>query len=375
MRIVFICNEYPPRPHGGIGTFVQAVTRGLADKGHLITVVALGKNENEETVGPIRLVTLRGSRLPYVGNLVSRIRLRNWLSDRAKAHQIDVIEAPDYMGLLPLGVNGCPVVIRLHLSDTAVNLAAGQRLSRGVSLYERRTLVANPNWIGVSQHILDLTRSTFGVSPKRSAIVYNSVAPTPARLPEIPGLPTNFVLYAGAVSRRKGAVVLAQALRELMANRTDLHVVYAGGIYREGGRAISEEVLEVLGASLAERVHFLGHIDREKVLACMMRARIFAFPSNLEAFGLVALEAMDCGVPIVCTNAPPLPELVEHGVTGLLADPTSPRDFTEKIAALLNDSALGNRLASKARSMVAERFSLEKCLEGSERFYQECLQP
>ena len=49
----------------------------------------------------------------------------------------------------------------------------------------------------------------------------------------------------------------------------------------------------MLGASLAERVHFLGHIDREKVLACMMRATIFAFPSNLEACPLVALEAME----------------------------------------------------------------------------------
>ena len=64
-------------------------------------MVALGAKNDEETAGPIRLVTLRGSPLPYIGNLISRIRLCGWLSKRAKAQQIDIIEAPDYMGLLP----------------------------------------------------------------------------------------------------------------------------------------------------------------------------------------------------------------------------------------------------------------------------------
>lgn len=374
MKIAFLCNEYPPRPHGGIGTFVHAVTHGLAKKGHLVTVVALGKKDNEEIADSIRMVTVRSSQLPFIGNLISRIRLHRWLSNQAKAQQIDIIEAPDYMGLLPLGVSGCPVVIRLHLSDTAVNLAAGQRCGPGISFYERRTLIANSNWIGVSRYILDLTQSTFGVSPKRSVVVYNSVEPTPSFLPEISGLPTTFVLYAGAVSRRKGAILLAEALRELMTRRPDLHLVYAGGIYKEEGRPISERVLEVLGPKLAERVHFLGHIDREKVLACMMRATIFAFPSNLEAFGLVALEAMGCGLPIVCTNAPPLTELVEDGVTGLLANPSSPGDFAEKIAFLLNDLNLRNRLVRNGRKIVAERFTLDRCLSESEHFYHQCLQ-
>jgi glycosyltransferase involved in cell wall biosynthesis len=88
---------------------------------------------------------------------------------------------------------------------------------------------------------------------------------------------------------------------------------------------------------------------------------------------LVVLEAMSCGVPVVCTKNPPGPELVEHGVNGLLADPLVPDDFRNKIAYLLDHPDEAARLAENARLVVAERFSLDKCISSTERFYEECL--
>jgi len=373
MKIVLICNEYPPRPHAGIGTFVATLARGLYGRGHRVTVVGLGAANEESDDGGIRVATLQRSRLRYVGNMISRIHLRRWLSAYVKAGQVDVIEVPDAEGLLPFGVDGCAVVIRLHQTFTGVELLARRRIAPGISFYERRTLISNSNWIGVSHHILGLTKTLFGVSPKRSVVVYSPIAPPPSHLPEMSGLPANYVLYAGHVCRRKGALVLAEAAREFMTPRPDLHLVYAGGILDEGSRPILEEIREVVGPKLSDRVRFLGHVEPESVLACMIRARIFALPTRIESFGLVVLEAMNCGLPVVFTKDPPGPEIVEDGVTGLLADPTSPRDFSEKITRLLDDPALAGRLAANARRVVAERFSVERCVEATERFYEECL--
>ena len=75
---------------------------------------------------------------------------------------------------------------------------------------------------------------------------YNCAGPTPSRLPEILGLPTNFVLYAGPFLAEKGQLVLAQALRELMTSRSDLHLVYAGGIYRKGGAPFPKKFFKCL---------------------------------------------------------------------------------------------------------------------------------
>ncbi|MGH9682783.1 MAG: glycosyltransferase family 4 protein [Candidatus Acidiferrales bacterium] len=374
MKIALICNEYPPRPHGGIGTFVQTLARALHLCGHDVTVVGLGAKDEETTDCGVRVITLRTNKLKFVGNFISRIRLRRWLSSRVKSGQIDVIEVPDYLGLLPFGVPGCAVVVRLHISGTAIFAQAGKKIGRGIHFYERRTLAANSNWIAVSQFIFDSTKSLFGVSPRRWARIYNPVSPIPSHLPVVPELPSNFVLYAGQVTRRKGAVVLAHAARELMMARPDLHLVYVGGeMAIDGGRPVFDEIQETVGPELAPRLHILGRLDHDAVLTCMQRAKMYAFPSRLEALPLVVLEAMSCGLPIVCTSEPPGPEMVEDGVNGLLADPTSPHDFAEKIARLLDDPALAGRLAATAKRTVAERFSLDRCLDETEQFYRECL--
>jgi glycosyltransferase involved in cell wall biosynthesis len=375
VNIIFVCDEYPPRPHGGIGTFVQTLARALCCKGHGVTVVCLGEADEESSDDGIVVAGLRRSRVRYVGNLISRLRLYRWLAARVKSGEVDVVEAPDYMGPLPFGLKGCPTVIRLHLSSTAICIKAGKKIPKGISFYERRTLSSNSNWIAVSRYSMDLTKDTFGVSPKRSAVVYYPLPPAPSLLPEAQSLPANYVLYAGQMSYRKGALVLAEAARDVMHDWPDLHLVYVGGgISADGGRPISEHIRETVGPALAERVHFLGHLERERVLACMARARVFALPSRLETLGIVFLEAMALGVPVVCMKCPPGPEIVQDGVNGLLADPTSPKDVADKIRRLLDDPILASRLGRNGRRMVNERFSVERCVQETERFYGECIE-
>jgi glycosyltransferase involved in cell wall biosynthesis len=374
MKITLLCNEYPPRPHGGIGTFVQTIARAFSALGHKVTVVGLGGATEESRDGEIRIVSLAGSKTRFIGNLISRLRLRKWLYSEAKAGNIDVIEVPDYLGLLPFGARGCCTVVRLHVSTTAICLQAGLKIPRGITFYERRTLLANSNWVGVSQYILDSTKEIFGVSPQRSVRIYNPVPSAPTQLPDVPGLPENFVLYAGQISKRKGALVLAEAGRELLANRPELHLVYVGGeVLLPGARSIAEQAKDIVGPALAARVHFLGRVNREQVLTCMRRAKVYAFPSSLEALPLVVLEAMSCGLPVVCTSAPPGPEIIEDGVSGLLADPANPKDFSKQIGRLLDDPSLANRLADSGRRAIAERFTLERCISETLGFYKECI--
>jgi glycosyltransferase involved in cell wall biosynthesis len=373
MKIMLICNEYPPCPHGGIGTFVQTIARRLEGRGQEVTVVGLGITNEERMDGKILVVTLKESRYPVVGNLISRLRLRQWLLPRVKAGQIDVIEAPEYLGLLPFKIAGCAVVIRLHLSHTSIYRHAGHKIPKGIAWYEKRTLASNRNWIAVSKHIFESTKEIFGVFPLRSAIIYNPAPEAPCQVPDVEGLPPNYVLYVGQVSRRKGALLLAEAAKEFMATRPNLHLIYVGPeSFPEGSLAISDQIRQIVGPELAERVHFVGRVSHEAVLAYMLRATVFGFPSTLEAFSIVVLEAMYCGLPVVCTSTGSGPEIIQDGINGFLADPTSPHDFSQKIARLLDDPVLARRLASSARKTISERFSVELCAEQTEQFYEIC---
>ncbi|HVM61578.1 MAG TPA: glycosyltransferase family 4 protein [Verrucomicrobiae bacterium] len=371
MKIVLLCNEYPPRPNAaGIGVTVQTLARGLSQRGHDVTVVGLGESDEEHFDFDVRVITLRTINLRYLGGLISRVKLRRWLTAYVKAEQIDIVEAPDSLGLLPFGLKGCPVAIRLHLSFTAVEKIAGERAGPGVSFYERRTLAANRNWIPISDYVMSLTESTFGISAERSMKIRSALPPPPPEMPTAPSLPENYILYAGNVCRRKGADVLAKAARRVMAERPDLHLVYVGGVLNENGRTASELVREIVGPELTPRVHFLGRLERGQVLACMAGARVFAFPSQIESLALVVVEAMSCGTPVVFTKLPPGPEIVQDGVTGLLADPRSPDDFADKIVRILDDPELAGRLGRAARD-AAQSFSVEQCISSTERFYEE----
>jgi len=374
MKIALLCDRYPPRPHTGIGAFVQILARGLHQRGHVITVVEIGDGYGETSDQGVPVFTLPRARLRWAGNLITRLRLRKWLAARARSGGIEIIETPDYPGFLPFGVGGCTAVVRLHQSSTVSHLLAGLTMSPGINFYEKRTLSANRNWIGVSSHILGLTQRAFGLSPRRYAVIHNGIGPLPASA-AVPNLPPRFVLYAGQVSQRKGSLVLAEAARTFLPRHPGVHLVYAGGCLPEPGVSpIDQQILETVGDDLAQRVHFLGQLTREQTLACMRRAAAFVFPALIDCFPLVVLEAMSAGVPVVFTSNPPGPEMIEDGVSGLLADPSRGRDFGNKTCRLLAEPEFAARLGAQGRKRVAERFSLEQCLDATERFYAECLQ-
>ena len=196
---------------------------------------------------------------------------------------------------------------------------------------EKRTLACHKNWIAVSKYILQTTLAEYNVKPARASIVYNPL-PEPKKSAESPfRVPEDFVLTAGTVRDGKGAYVLAEAAVSFLAEHPGLHLVYIGDIVEENGLRSDERIRRILGKPLADRVHFTGPIDHDSVLACMKRAKVFAFPSKLEAFGLVPVEAMSCGVPVVYSKLHAGPEIIDDGITGLLADPYDPNDVAEKV--------------------------------------------
>jgi glycosyltransferase involved in cell wall biosynthesis len=357
---VLVCNEYPPRPHGGIGSFVRTLAEGLVGAGHEATVVGWGRDAGQREERGVRVVTLPESRLRGVAWLLNRVRLHRWLEAEARAGRIDLVEVPEFQGLLPFRFSACPVVVRLHLAALAIDQQAGKRTPVLVRWCERRTLASHGNWIAVSRYVLDLTRKTFGLEPVRGEVVYNAVSVPPGEPSEASCPP--YLLYAGAISERKGALVLAEACREILVEHPDLELVYAGGISEDGPVRLDSRISALLGRPLSSRVRFLGRLPHGRVLALMRGARICVFPSRLEAFSLVPLEAMACGSPVVYTTACSGPEAIDHDETGLLADPTSASDVARQIRRLLGDPGLRARLAERARQVVSERFSLERCL-------------
>jgi glycosyltransferase involved in cell wall biosynthesis len=374
MKIGYICNEYPPSPHGGIGTFVHIMAHAMKARGHAVTVVGLGQHADIRYDDGVRVVTLSTAHTRRISWFVNRWRFRQWIAGETARGHLDIVETPEFGGMLPFPSYACPVVVRLHLSARVIAACSGNKTSWSLKTCESNTLRRNPNWIAVSQYVLHQTSATFGLTPGASVVIHN-----PASLPQredgihLLDLPHQFVLYAGTVSARKGAYTLAAAARRFLPHHPEVHLVYAGAIATDDGVPADRRIYQILGPELAPRVRFLGQVCRATVAACMRRARLFAFPSTLEAFGLVAAEAMLSGLPVVVSNNGPFPEFVENEQTGLMVPPERPEALSLAIENLLEHPDFASTLGGRAAKIMSGRFSLDRCVSATEAFYAQAL--
>ncbi len=124
-----------------------------------------------------------------------------------------------------------------------------------------------------------------------------------------------------------------------------------------------------MSAASADDVLALG--EQEDVRQFLSIADLFLLPSATESFGLAALEAMACDVPVVASRVGGLPEVIEHGVTGFLHPPDDIDGMAASGLAVLTDPELSARIAATARRAVHDRFCAEKIVPLYERFYED----
>lgn len=383
MKVGLVCNEYPPAPHGGIGTFVSTFAKGLVSAGHKVLVVGISDNEARWNDNGVEVVMLRRHRVRKIGWLLDRIALRSWLQNQVRRGKCDIVETPDFDGLLPFGVCGVPSVARLHMSSTAIAKSSGRHARMRTMWCERRTLCLTRNWIAVSRYAAEITKSAFRSSgPERINVVYNPIEEVGWSSSQASMLPQRFILHAGYVSEMKGALRLAEAARDFLRGDDKFHVVFAGTVLAEGDRPstgaagerrLDDVIRNAIGPLLAKRCHFLGHVDREVVRGLMRAASAFVFPSRLETFGLVVAEAMLEGCPVVVPNWAPFNEYVVHENNGLLCDGMDPRSIAAAVNRVLANPEWARRLGDAAQATVRTRFSVETCVAESVRFYEQCI--
>jgi alpha-maltose-1-phosphate synthase len=185
-------------------------------------------------------------------------------------------------------------------------------------------------------------------------------------------LPGPFVLFVGRLASNKGLLMLIDAFAELARDDPTGHLVVVG---EDGGMRPAIEA-RVRSHDLGRRVHLLGHLDDERLVAAAYReARLTALPSDYEAFGLVLLESLARGTPVVATRVGGIPEVVEDGRAGLLVTPGSVFELTRALHALWADPDLARRFGDYGRTQVVPRFTWETLADRLDALYRELVRP
>lgn len=195
---------------------------------------------------------------------------------------------------------------------------------------------------------------------------FDSLPPPGLFRETFPAVTGPFLLFLGRVSPQKGLDLLLKALRDIHTRRPDLWLVIAGPDYREH-RAVMERLARDLG--VAHRVLFTGLLDHLPKLAAFVDAELFVLPSYAENFGLVIIEALACGLPVVTSDQVNIHQELADARAATIVECTV-GSVVAGIESALADPALRARTRLEGPALVRARYTWDAIVPGLITKYQ-----
>lgn len=385
-RMVYVSWEYPPLFGGGIGTYVHAMSRILAARGHAVTVITVGgtapAREVRDGVTIVRLPTTPGGIGPLADLRLWQLRslaVAELLGKLARGG-IDVIEFADYRGegveyLKSTRPGERPLcVLRLHAPLCVLNeFSPGQPRNVLLEQYELEGVRLADRIVCPSQVLADhvrrhLSRPDLPVDlspyPADSAFLSAAAGCAAAASEE--------VLFVGRYQELKGAGTLAQAAAAFLSACPGARLTMIGGdTDRRPGESMKGIVRALIPRGLAERAALLDRMPREQLAERYAAARVCVFPSHFENFPNTCLEAMSLGRPVIGTTQTGMQEIIEDGVSGFLIPPNDVGALAAKLTRVwgMADEEL-RRIGAAARRRMVERYHPDVVAAEVEELYR-----
>jgi glycosyltransferase involved in cell wall biosynthesis len=318
----------PPKGYGGIEWIVSSLAEGLVRRGHEVTLFASGG-----TVTSAELVSTYAE--------PPSEKLGDWPIEAAAvfdAYQqrgrFDIIHDHTLLGLLQGSMAAQPVVHTVHGTVTPVVRA----------LYERTT--PNINYVAISAN----QQATV---PRPATVIYNGIELSRFPFSAVPG---EYLLFVGRISPEKG---ILDALE--IASRAGKHLVILGKVNEPSEHAYFDAHVRPLLQGGA--ITYLDQPTHEEKVRLYQGALATLFPIRWEEpFGLVMVESMACGTPVIAFRRGSVPEVIRDGITGVICDTVE-----EAVAAV---PTIGRLRRESCREHVADHFSAERMVSNYEALYR-----
>jgi glycosyltransferase involved in cell wall biosynthesis len=237
-----------------------------------------------------------------------------------------------------------------HALNVKKQLANAQRLV-AISENTKNDLI---ELAGVEPEKIEVIYSGLNFSPKsineEEAVSFFTSQALPSQIP--------FILYLGNIEPRKNIAALIAAYNRFRdSGKAPRHLLVLAGAKGWNDRGIFRSWRD---SAYRDDIIFLGYVSQSEKEILYSRAAIFAYPSFYEGFGFPPLEAMACGLPVVCSNVSSLPEVVGRGA--LTVDPFRPEEMAEAFSLISNDQKLREHLIEEGKKRVAA-FSWEQAAD------------
>ncbi|MBF0338840.1 MAG: glycogen synthase [Nitrospirae bacterium] len=401
MKALILTNEFPPYVYGGAGVHVEYLTREMSrlidvevrcfgdQYGHFGNLSFKGYNCDKKAFEGCDK-QLRSPLAAFYNNVLFNIA-------PIDANVVHCHTWYTHMGgIMASKAYGLPLIITTHSLEPLRPWKREQLgLGYDLSLWVEKTAMEMADAIiavshGMKQDVLNL----FDIDQSKIAVIYNGIDTdeyTPQTSHEAllkyginPDKP--YVLFVGRITRQKGIIHLVNAIKHI--NDEAQIVLCAGQPDTEEIKNEMEEGVRRLQAKRDNILWIQKMVPRKEIIELYSHATVFCCPSIYEPFGIINLEAMACGTPVVASAVGGIVEIIEDGKTGFLVplqqhkespfeaiDPEQfARDLAQKINRCLDDNALCTEMGKNSRIRAEQYFSWKAIARDVVALYERCVQ-
>ena len=387
MKILMLSWEYPPRIVGGIARVVYDLSHRLIKDGHEVTVI-----------------TYRDGDVPYVEDddgvqvyrvdnfMISPNNFIDWIMQLnfnmvAKAGEIiaekgkfDVIHAHDWMTCYSAKTlkvaYDIPLVSTIHATEAGRNSGIRGELQKYINdtewmlTYESSEVIVNSNYMkGELQRLFGLPYEKINVVPNGVNLnLYNGIERDYDFRRRYAMDNEKIILFMGRLVYEKGIQTLIAAMPKILDHYHDAKLVICG----KGGM-MDELRNQVNFLGLNEKVYFTGYVASKDVPKMYKCADVAVFPSTYEPFGIVALEGMLSGTPVVTSDIGGLNEIIDHGVNGMKSYAGNANSLADSILTLLFDQKLCDTVVKNAKAKVKNEYNWPKIAQDTYFTYEKAI--
>jgi glycosyltransferase involved in cell wall biosynthesis len=379
--------EFPPRVVGGLARHVHDLSVALAGNGVEVDVITSAENgaREFETMQGVDIYRVKPYHLVPRDFISGILQLNIAMLEKVielvrQGETYDLVHAHDWLVALAARAvkygERLPLVATIHATEYGRNRGLHNDEQRYISDVEWWLTYESWKVICCSRYMRHELQRVFQLPDDKISIIPNGVDPRqfraggndPAVRNRFAAPDEKIVFFVGRLVQEKGVHLLLDAAPRVLAAVPRARFVIAGkGPELEHLRARARHL------GIEQHVHFTGFIDDVTRNSIYHSSSLAVFPSLYEPFGIVALEAMAAGVPVVVSDTGGLSEIVQHGVDGLKCYTGNAASLADQMVSILSGSGLARKLAANAAAKIEAQFSWQEIARQTVKTYRDVL--
>lgn len=391
MKVLMFGWELPPFNSGGLGVACYGLSRALSENTDVIFVLPHKVNIDADFLklmftGNLKITTIDSPLVPYISadqytqlkdnislygtDLFKEVeRYAREARKIAEREEFDVIHAHDWLsfgaGIAAKEVSGKPLVAQIH--STEFDRSGGNNINKKVFEIEKKGMQKADKIITVSNFTRNIVEEKYLIKPEIISVVHNRINADEYRRGEdkfsrikIGG--KKIVLFAGRITLQKGPDYFLKVAQRILGVDKNVLFIMAGR-----GDMEREIINEVARMGISEKVLFTGFLKDKELSYLYRMADVFVMPSVSEPFGIVALESILNGTPVVISKQSGVSEVITNAIK---VDYWDIDEMTNKIIAILSHSSLHKTLQVNGREEI-KKFNWNMAAKDCEKIYKQ----